>query len=43
MTYKIRAHNDAGIDGSYLVESTIRGLWQEMIVERVEQKLEREN
>ena len=40
MAYKIKAYNDAGIDGIYLVESTMRGPWQEMITERIEQVLE---
>jgi len=40
MAYKIRAYNDAGINGIYLVESIMRGPWQEMITERIEQVLE---
>ena len=40
MAYKIRAYNDAGIDGIYLVESTMRGPWQAMIIEKMEQVLE---
>lgn len=40
MAYKIRAYNEAGIDGVYLVESSMRGPWQEMITERIEQVLE---
>ncbi len=40
MAYKIRAYNNAGVDGIYLVESTLRGPWQEMITGRIEQVLE---
>lgn len=40
MAHKMKAYKKAGIDGIYLVDSTMRGSWQEMIVERIEQVLE---
>lgn len=40
MAHKMKAYKEAGIDGIYLVESTMRGPWQEMIIERIEQVLE---
>ena len=40
MAHKIKVYGEAGIDGIFLLDSTIRGPWQEMIVERIEQTLE---
>jgi hypothetical protein len=40
MAHKMKVYKEAGIDGIYLVESTMRGPWQEMITERIEQVLE---
>jgi hypothetical protein len=40
MAHKMKAYQEAGINGIYLTESTMRGPWQEMIVERIEQTLE---
>ena len=40
MAHKMKAYQEAGIDGIYLVDSTMRGPWQEMIIERIEQVLE---
>lgn len=40
MAYKIRAYNDAGINGIYLVNSSMNGPWQEMIVNRIQQIIE---
>ena len=40
MAHKMKAYKDAGIDGIFLVESAMRGQWQEMIIERIEQVLE---
>lgn len=38
--HKMRVFRDAGMDGIYLTESTMKGRWQELIVERIEQVLE---
>lgn len=40
MAYKMRAYKEAGVDGIYLLDSTMRGPWQEMLVYRIEQSLE---
>ena len=40
MAHKMKAYNKAGINGIYLLESTMRGNWQSMIIERIEQTLE---
>ena len=40
MAHKMRVYNEAGINGIYLTESTMRGPWQEMVVERIEQTLD---
>jgi hypothetical protein len=40
MRHKLKAYNDAGIDGIYLIESTMKGPWRELIIERIEQALE---
>ena len=40
MAHKMKVYKEAGIDGIYLLDSTMRGPWQEMIVERIEQVLE---
>ena len=40
MAHKMKVYKEAGIDGIFLLDSTMRGPWQEMIVERIEQVLE---
>ena len=40
MAHKMKVYQKAGIDGIYLTESTMRGPWQEMVIERIEQTLE---
>ena len=40
MAHKIKVYKEAGIDGIYLVDSTMRGEWQGMVIERIEQVLE---
>ena len=40
MAHKMKAYNQAGINGIYLLESTMRGNWQAMVIERIEQTLE---
>ena len=40
MAHKMKVYKEAGIDGIYLVDSTMRGPWQDMIIERIEQVLE---
>lgn len=40
MAYKIRTYKEAGIDGIYLLPSSLSGDWQEMITRRIEQVLE---
>ena len=40
MAHKMKVYKEVGINGIYLTESTMRGPWQEMIVERIEQTLE---
>ena len=40
MAHKMKVYKDAGINGIYLTESTMRGPWQEMVIERIEQTLE---
>ena len=40
MAHKMKVYQEAGINGIYLTESTMRGPWQEMVVERIEQTLE---
>ena len=40
MAHKMKVYQDAGINGIYLTESTMRGPWQEMVIERIEQTLE---
>jgi hypothetical protein len=37
MAHKMGVYKDAGIDGIYLMESSLRGPWQELITERIEQ------
>ena len=37
MAHKMKVYKDAGIDGIYLMESSLRGPWQELITERIEQ------
>ncbi len=39
MINKMRVYREAGIEGVYLMEPTMRGPWQEMIDERIEQVL----
>ncbi len=40
MAHKMKVYQEAGVNGIYLTESTMRGPWQEMLVERIEQTLE---
>ena len=40
MAHKMKTYKEAGIDGIYLTESTMKGPWQEMIIERIEQAAE---
>ena len=40
MAHKMKVYREAGINGIYLTESTMRGQWQEMLIERIEQTLE---
>jgi len=40
MAHKMKVYQDVGIDGIYLTELSLRGPWQEMVVERIEQSLE---
>ena len=40
MAHKMKVYQEAGIDGIYLIESSMRGPWQELITERIEQVLE---
>ncbi len=40
MEHKLQAYRNAGINGVYLVESSLQGPWQELITERIEQVLE---
>ena len=40
VAHKIRAYKEAGIEGIFLVDSTMKGEWQGMIIERIEQVLE---
>ena len=37
MAHKMKVYKEAGIDGIYLVESSMQGPWQEMVTERIEQ------
>lgn len=39
MAHKISAYGAAGIDGIYLTESSFRGDWQGLILDRIEQTL----
>jgi hypothetical protein len=40
MAHKMKVYQEAGIDGIYLTELSLRGPWEEMVVERIEQTLE---
>ena len=40
MAHKISVYRAAGIDGIYLTESSFRGDWQGLILDRIEQTLE---
>jgi len=40
IAHKIFAYKEAGIDGIYLLESSLLGNWQEQIMGRIEQSLE---
>ena len=40
MAHKMEVYIEAGINGIYLTESTMKGPWQEMVIERIEQTLE---
>ncbi|HBG60704.1 MAG: hypothetical protein A2Y10_13110 [Planctomycetes bacterium GWF2_41_51] len=40
IAHKMKVYQEAGINGIYLIESTMRGPWQEMIIEKIEQALE---
>ncbi len=37
MAHKMKVYKDAGVAGIYLMESSLRGPWQELITERIEQ------
>jgi hypothetical protein len=37
MAHKMKVYRDAGVAGIYLMESSLRGPWQELITERIEQ------
>ena len=39
MAHKMKVYQEAGINGIYLTESTMRGQWQEMVIERIEQTI----
>lgn len=41
MAHKIETYKQAGIDGIYLLESSFSGGWQQWILDRIEQNLER--
>ena len=38
--HKMAAYNDAGFNAIFLFDSTMRGNWREMVIERIEQTLE---
>ena len=40
MAHKMKVYQVAGISGIYLTELSLRGPWQEMVIERIEQTLE---
>ena len=40
MAHKISAYRAVGVDGIYLTESSFRGDWQGLILDRIEQTLE---
>ena len=40
IAHKIFTYKEAGIDGIYLLESSLSGNWQEQIIGRIEQSLE---
>ena len=40
MRHKLKAYKEAGIDGIYLNELTLKGPWHELIIDRIEQNLE---
>ena len=40
IAHKIFTYKEAGIDGIYLLESSLSGNWQEQILGRIEQSLE---
>ncbi|MFA6186362.1 MAG: hypothetical protein WC770_04000 [Phycisphaerae bacterium] len=40
IAHKIFTYKEAGVDGIYLLESSLSGNWQEQIVDRIEQSLE---
>ena len=40
MAHKMKVYQEAGISGIYLTELSLRGPWQEMVIERIEQTLE---
>ena len=40
MAHKMKVYQEAGINGIYLTESTMRGPWQDMVIERIEQTFE---
>ena len=40
IAHKIQAYSQAGVDGIYLLESSLRGNWQEGVLSRIEQSLE---
>jgi hypothetical protein len=40
IAHKIFTYKEAGVDGIYLLESSLSGNWQEQIIGRIEQSLE---
>lgn len=40
MTHKLRVYREAGFDGIFLLDSTMRGPWQERLVDRIEQGID---
>jgi hypothetical protein len=40
MAHKIAAYKQAGVEGIYLIESSLSGNWQGHILDRIEQNLE---
>jgi hypothetical protein len=40
IAHKIFTYKEAGVEGIYLLESSLSGNWQEQIIDRIEQSLE---